>query len=295
VAPATSAPAPASGGYPQARAASTDAAVGHATPNETYLGERLLYESVPEGSFDPVSNTRYMAYMVRQAAFWTAVYGILWSVFTPICWFLGFRSLATTNPLTGSPDVSGLELWLGLWGTGAFLAALAFLILFLVIPIPVVLSEWKFLVDDKGAARPLVFDHVTYAFRRRNTPVDSIGVRRLSLPGGITRDYLEVKRADFVGYISCFEEGSDLYVGWTFWLRMRPIKWFLLRLELLWHEVTQKANELYVTLRYESAKSLREALHSAAREGIDVAGGRIEAEGRGILASLPVSTSEVGR
>jgi hypothetical protein len=181
------------------------------------------------------------------------------------------------------------------WVAGSFLTAVAFLILFLVIPIPVVLSEWKFLVDDQGAARPIVFDHVTYAFRRRNTPVDSVGVRRLSLPGGVTRDYLEVKRGDFVGYISCFEEGNDLYVGWTFWLRMRPIRWLILRLELLWHEITQKGNELYITLRYESVKSMREAMHSAAREGIDVAGGRMEAEGQGILASLSVSTSQVER
>jgi len=292
-------PLPASsGGYPHGASASV--ALGEVTPNEAYLGARLSYEQVPEGSFDPLSSNRYMFYMARQAGFWAAVYAVLWSIFTPICWYLAYRSIASAISTAnagggGTPSFSGVEEWLGIWVVGGQLAYWLFVILFLVIPIPVILSEWKFLVDDKGAARPTVFEHVAYAFRRRNTPVDSLGVRRLSLPGGITRDYLEVKRGDFAGYISCFEEGSDLYVGWTFWLRMRPIKWILLRLERLWHEVTQKANELYVTLRYESAKSLREALHNAAREGIDVAAGRVQPEGQGFLQSLPVSSSEVGK
>jgi hypothetical protein len=241
-----------------------------------------------------------MLYMLRQAVFLTGIYGILWSIFTPVLWFLAFLSAQSSVSSSlaaggGTPDLGGLFVWLGIWAAGQDLTGLAFIIIFLITPIPVVLSEWKYLVDEAGAARPIVFEHVTYAFRRRNTPVDSLGVRRLSLPGGITRDYLEITQGDFTGYISCFEEGNDLYVGWTFWLRMRPWRWFLLRLERLWHEVTQKANELYVTLRYESAKAMREAMHSAAREGIDVAVGRTEAEGRGIVASLGVSSSAVGR
>jgi hypothetical protein len=256
------------------------AAVGQATPNATYVGRRLAYEKQPEGSLDPLANNRYVVYLLRQAGIFIAIY-----------WGLAFFFLIV---LGGFSLLTRSTVFIGLWAAAAELTPWAFLIAFLLIPIPVVLSEWKFLVDDKGAARPIVFEHVTYAFRRRNTPVDSIGVRRLSLPGGITRDYLEITRGVFSGYISCFEEGNDLYVGWTFWLRMSPLKFILLRVQRLWHEITQKANELYVTLRYESAKSMREAMHSAAREGIDVAAGQLEAEGHGIVATLQVSTSTVG-
>jgi hypothetical protein len=261
---------------------STDAAVGRATPNATYLGRRLQFEKIPEGSLDPLSSTRYVVYLLRQAGIFFALYWALSFAFGIFFFVLGLLT-------RGSSAVYEL------WAIGAILGIWAFVIAFLLIPIPVQLSEWKFLVDGAGAARPIVFEHVTYAFRRRNTPVDSLGVRRLSLPGGITRDYLEISRGDFAGYISCFEEGNDLYVGWTFWLRMAPWRYFLLRLERIWHEVTQKANEMHVTLRYESVKSLREAMHSAAREGIDVAAGRTEAEGRGIVASLPVATTALTR
>jgi hypothetical protein len=231
--------------------------------------------------------------MVRQAVLLGAIYWFLAAISGIFFLIIGISEISS-EAQNGTVPTSFMAAIPGAFKVYLILAALfglAFLIAFLIAPIPAILSEWKFLVDDKGAARPIVFDHVIYAFRRRNTPVDTIGIRRLSsIVGSGTRDYLEVKRGDFTGFISCFEEGSDLYVGWTFWLRMAPYRWFLLRLELIWREVTFKANELYVTLRYESAKALRESIHSAAREGIDVAAGRIEAEGQGIAATLPVSS-----
>ncbi|HTU72687.1 MAG TPA: hypothetical protein VMG38_04135 [Trebonia sp.] len=264
---------------PPSRPAS--AAVGEATPNSTYLGNRMLYEQVPEGSFDPLANTRYVFYLGRQAVVFWAIYTVLWIAFLVV---FGLLTLVTKA-----------SFFLELFGLGDGLAILGFFIAFLVIPIPVQLSEWKFLVDDKGAARPIVFEHIIAAFRRRDTPVDALGIRRLSVAGGVTRDYLEIRRGIFTGMVSCFDEGNDLYVGWTFWLRMSPLKFFLLRIQRMWHELTQRANELYITLRYESAKALREAMHGAAREGIDVATGLIEAEGHGIAATLAVSSTAVGR
>jgi hypothetical protein len=255
------------------------------------MGARLLYEQTPEGSFDPLANNRWLFFMVRQALFLWVIY---WVLATISGIFFSIISIGELSSEAQNGNLSALGAIPGAFKVYLVLAALfglAFLVAFLISPIPAILSEWKFLVDDKGAARPIVFDHVIYAFRRRNTPVDHIGIRRLSsIAGSGTRDYLEVKRGDFTGFISCFEEGTDLYVGWTFWLRMAPYRWFLLRLELIGRELTFKANELYVTLRYESAKALRETIHSAAREGIDVAVGRIEAEGQGIAASLPVSS-----
>ena len=300
---------PARGGFPAGRflagSIPVDAAVGKAAPNPTYLGRRLLFERVPEGSFDPLSNNRYLAYMARQAVILYAIYAILSVILTPLYAYLAFSAVknaensALTSALnsgngSGSASVSslvgGLAPVTGLW----LVVLLVFAAAFLVIPIPVQVSEWKFMVDGKAPARPVVFEHVTHAFRRRNTPVDSLGVRRLSVPGGVTRDYLEVRQGDFTGMISCFEEGNDLYVGWTLWLQMRPYRWFLLRIERVWLEVTQKASEMYVTLRYESVKAMREALHNAAREGVDVAVGRTEAQGQGAAASLPVAMTTVG-
>lgn len=259
---------------------SADAAVGRATPNPTYLGHRLLYEKRPEGSLDPLSSIRYTWYLLRQwAIFFWVVYPVLYIVFLVT---FGIFALLARAPV-----------FLLIFEIGADLTGLVFLIAWLLIPIPVQLSEWKFLVDDKGAARPVVFDHIAYAFRRRGTQMDSISVRRLS--GGVNRDYLEIRRGVFAGYISCFEQGNDLYVGWTYWLRMAPWRYAWQWLVRFWHVITFRADDMYVTLRYESAKSLREAMHSAVREGIDVAVGRIPPQGQGFLQTIPVLTAKVGR
>lgn len=289
--------APLSGEYSQSRPVSSLAAVGGGTPNSTYLGQRLQFSN-PEESFDPVTNPRYFISMLRQGFILGLTWSVLSSVFSPIFLFIAIRSAAGAAQATGDSTSAFLGV-LGFWLIVGALVWLAFVLAFLLIPLPAQVSEWKYLVDDKGAARPIVFEHVTYAFQRRGTPVDSVGVRRLALPGGIshriTRDYLEIKSGVFTGFISCFEQGNDLYVGWTLWIRMSPLKWFLLWVERLFHAITQRGDSLYIALRYESAKALRESMHSAAREGIEVATDQVQPQGQGVLQAIPISSTTVSR
>ncbi|HEX8073369.1 MAG TPA: hypothetical protein VF545_00165 [Thermoleophilaceae bacterium] len=156
-------------------------------------------------------------------------------------------------------------------------------------PIPVQLSEWKFLADDAAAAAPSAFEHVTWAFRRRRSPIDSLRVRRVGLAPRPSRDYLEVREGVFTGYVSCFAYGGDLYIGWTFWWRLSPFRWFLIALGRLWQTLTLRATQIHIMARYEGAKALREAIHAAACEGVDVAAGKIAARGTGTIGSeIPV-------
>jgi hypothetical protein len=257
----------------------TGAALGQATPNATYIGQRMLYEKVPEATFDPLTNTRFLFHLGRQALLFFAIYllgAILGTIF--------FVLLAAGGMGTGVFAV---------WKICASLCLLILLCAFLFLPVTALLSEWKFLVDDKGAAGPVAFDHISYVLRRRQTPLESVQVRRLRLPGGETRDYLELRRGIFTGFISCFPQGRDLYVGWTFWLSLAPWRWFLMALVRIWQNMTQHGTDLYQTLRYESAKAMRDAMHSAAREGLDVAAGQIAPQGQGITSSIPVVTTDI--
>src|ERR1700722_8872223 len=52
-----------------------DAALGQATPNATYLGQRLLYDKTPETPFDPITNNRILFQMLRQ---WLLYWAVLW-------------------------------------------------------------------------------------------------------------------------------------------------------------------------------------------------------------------------
>ncbi len=108
-------------------------------------------------------------------------------------------------------------------GTAAgVLAAIILGGLYRLLPVPALLSEWKLSVDGRAAAAEATLEHMAWAVRRREIPLDEIQVRRLEGAGGQSRDYLELRRAEFTGFISCFAYGQDLYLGWTFWLGSRP-------------------------------------------------------------------------
>jgi hypothetical protein len=166
--------------------------------------------------------------------------------------------------------------------------------LYWLLPVPALLSEWKFSVDDKAAAAPVAFEHITWAARRRETPLDLIQVRRLNLAGGQGRDYLELRRGLFTGFISCFAYGQDLYVGWTFFLRISPLRYLLMALARVWQTLKRQGTDLYVTLRFDYARAMREAMHSVAREGVDVAVGQLRPQGQGIIGeSVKVRVSTI--
>ena len=241
-------------------------------------GSNLSY-SGPEGSFDPLGNPRLLKQFLMHAFLYFAVYMALALTFGLLFAILAFAGL-------------GLGAFV-IWYIGAALVALLFFCLYWLIPVPAQLSEWKFLVDDKAAVAPVIFDHIAWALQRRQTPLDEAKVRRLKLAAGEDRDYLEIRRALFSGLICCFPYGEDLYVGWTFWLRVSPLRCLLMFLARLWQTMMRRGTDLYVTLRYDYAKAMREAMHNSAREGVDVAVGTSRPQGQGTASSMQVALTDV--
>jgi hypothetical protein len=256
----------------QAAAQAAEAGLGQATPNAAYQGGRLRYEQVPEQPFDPVVNIRYgRAVFARFVMYWI-IYGV--GAFLAGIFF-------TVAGLAGLGLSTSFRLY---WICGSLISIVMFF-LFWLVPVPALLSEWKLTVDGKAAAAPAVFEHIVWTLRRHETPLDSAQVRRLRLPGEGSRDYLELRRDLFTGFIACFAWGQDLYVGWTFWLRLSPFRALCMFIARIWQSSLGRGNELYSTLRYDSARAMREAMHSTAREGIDVAVGQLAPQGQGIIGS----------
>ena len=280
-APAVAA-APASAGWlnwgaptPQA------AAVGLGAPNAQYLGLRLVYDKEPEGSFDPLGNPRLLVQFARHFLQYVVLYILGGFVSAIVLLFLHLLGLPVGVAVT-------------LLSIGALLTAIVFGCLYWLLPVPALLSEWKYSVDDKAAAAPVAFEHIAWAVRRRETPLDLIQVRHLNLAGGQGRDYLELRRGLFTGFISCFAYGQDLYVGWTFFLRISPLRYLLMALARVWQTLKRQGTDLYVTLRYDYARAMREAMHSVAREGVDVAVGQLRPQGQGIIGeAVKVKVSKI--
>jgi hypothetical protein len=256
-----------------------DAALGQRTPNATYIGQRLLYDKVPEPSFDPLSNRSLLVQFFLHFLVYFAAYWVLAVFFGIVLTILGL--------------VVGLTVGWLLWVIGAGITGLLFACLYWLIPVPALLSEWKFAIDAEGAVAPVTFEHIGWAIRRHETPLDSLQIRRLKFTGSESRDYLELRRGLFTGFVSCFAHGRDLYIGWTLWVRLSPARWLLMAMARIWQTLMRRGTELHVTLRYESARALREAIHSVAREGVDVAIGQLHAQGAGSIAQMPVAVSEV--
>jgi hypothetical protein len=116
--------------------------------------------------------------------------------------------------------------------------------------------------------------------------VDSVQLRRFKVTGQGTRDELEIRQGVFYALVSCLANGSDLYIGWTFWIYMSPVRfWWTGIRRFLW-ELRFRGHAIYVNLQFDRAKAFREALHSAVREGVDVAAGQATPQGQGTVGSL---------
>ena len=259
-----------SAGFPELLA--SNELLGQASPNTVYLGQRMMYEKEQQlEEFDPLRSGRYYFEMFQKAL----LTGLIWVVgYIPIS-IVG-AILSAINPRFGLVvgGLLGIAWWFAM-GCVFWLAKL-----------PGQLSEWKFSVDDKGEAAPIVFDHIAWALHRRNAPVDSMQLRRFKIMGQGTRDQLEIRQGVFCALVSCLANGSDLYIGWTFWIYMSPVRflWTAIR-RLLW-ELRFRGHAIYVNLQFDRAKAFREALHSAVREGVDVAAGQQAPQGQGTVGSL---------
>jgi hypothetical protein len=168
---------------------------------------------------------------------------------------------------TRSPAFGGVLLALG-----GGVVGLALLIAYWFTKVPIQISGWNQTIEWKGTAAPQVLSHIGSVLAGRQTPLDSVQVQRLELPGlhGGPRDYLELRSSIFYGYVACFAYGTDLYVGWTFWVRISPF-WYLLMFYMrFWQTLMNKGDDLHTSLRYDTARAMRGTMHSAVCEGVDL-------------------------
>jgi hypothetical protein len=245
---------------------------GQTGPGTVYLGQRLLYEKARDlEQLDPFTSDRYWRELLKHAGLvcltWLIggfLITVAWVIFTLIAHGLG--------------AVLGIVLGL------AWFVLMA--CVFWMRRVPGQLSEWKFQVDGGAPAVAQVFDHIAWSLHRRATPADTVQLRRFQVPGQGTRDLLEIRQGIFYGLISCFPSGNDLYLGWTLWLYLSAARFLGLWIQRFFWELRFRGHAVYLSLQYDRAKALREALHGAVREGAEVAAGHAVPHGQGILGTV---------
>jgi hypothetical protein len=246
-------------GLAQVRAAAETAAPGRSAENVRYADQRLAYTTMRgRGNLDPVFNTRLHLQMLRHAGVFAGLYAVIQTVVLILSLLLAVTGMGLSSAFSMFQVFT--------IGTLITLAAL-----FWLLPVPALLTQWSLMVEHKSAAANTVFRHITLAFNQHATPLDSLKVRNLAPPGEGGRDYLELRRNNYCGYVSCFPHGHDLYVGWTFWLRLSPLRLLMMMVERRIHNMTGRGDDVHQTLRFESARATVAALHSAALEVVDAA------------------------
>jgi hypothetical protein len=214
-------------------------------------------------NLDPVRNARYLACVLRQAGLFTGVYLLIETVL----WL--YLLVSRADGTTPGPVIR-LEID-SLWRVALVLA-----ILFFLIPVPALLTEWSLLMEQSSDAAQMAFEQINSAFATHSVPLDSQRVRTVSRHGEDDREYLELRRGRFRGYISCFVHGTDLYIGWTFWLYMSPLRLLMMVIGRNIRDATSQGKAIQRSLRFESARALMAAIHGATLAGIDAASDQLD-------------------
>jgi hypothetical protein len=214
----------------------------------------LNYDELSEEpTFDPLANSRFLWQVVRQGALYVALYLLAEIVIGIFCLILA---------IAGVGFASAFNIW-GILGT---LVWIALVFLYWLLPIPALLAQHSQLLRLSARAAPTMLDDINQTFLRHATPSDSLGTRSMSPPGEGRREYLELRRGPFSGIVSCFPHGADLYVGWTFWIYLSPLRLMLMFIGRKVQNRTGRGNDMYQTLRYDSTRATIAAIHSSVLE-----------------------------
>jgi len=207
---------------------------------------------------DPVRNTRYLRQVLVHAATFAGIYVLV------------ELTLLTLLLLLGAADIGfsvAVKLELGSLAP----VAVVLVIRFGLTPVPALLGQWTLLVEGMAEASQLVFGDIQAAFGAHQVPLDGLGPLTLAPPGQATREYIELRQGRFVGYLSCFPHGRDLYVGWTFWVRMSPGRLTTMIIGRTMRSAVGRDDDIHRELSLEGTRALVAAMHSAALAGIGTA------------------------
>jgi hypothetical protein len=165
----------------------------------------------------------------------------------------------------------------------------AFWVVFLFTKLTEPIAEWKVLLNDRSDTVDSVYSQLRGTLRQRQTPIDPVGRRiRTRIGRGHVSSRLVLLDGTYKAYVSVFPYGTSLYLGWMMWRTRRGwelIKQFLL--DVIGGMLGRNDPELLM-LRTERPRAMREAVHSACREGLAVAvDRRAVAIGFGFPEGLP--------
>lgn len=239
---------------------------GPAGVDTAYRTQSLRFLPVEAGLDESASLRTLFALWVRAATVSCGVFGILFVV-----WIVGsagtVASLGPDNFYTSSGLSVGLLL-------GVIL--IPFLLFWLLLLVPQTeepIAEWRALLENRAAAATSTYAAIYGSLVRRRIPVSAAALRVRSdvLGGEVVNNRLLIREGSYQAVVTVFPYGMCLYVGWSMYRDRRGAVLIGTFLKDLVGSVVGHTRPVNRMLRTEKVRAMREALHSAVREGVDVA------------------------
>ena len=190
--------------------------------------------------------------------------------------FMLFFLLALVQVIGSSGSGDGTPQFSG-FGTlilvGWLLAFIVFWVVLLVVRIQEPVAEWKTLIEGKAAAAESSYAAIYHSLARRRIPVgvSASRIRSDLLTAESVNNRLLITERSYVAYVSVFAFGTSLYVGWTMWRSRRGVTLVGQFVKDLIGGLLGRSGIVHQMLRTERVRAMREAVHSAVREGVDAA------------------------
>lgn len=238
--------------------------------NDAYLSKTLRYSDI-ELTFDESVSGRTMFRLWLRAF---VVAGVVWGVFAFFAGITAFNSLsAAADPYGPAGGGSGGGATVStLLSIGALLSFIVFWFILLFTKLPEPIAEWRVLLLNRADKADSVYSHVSGTLRERRLPI-GYSVRRIRT--GLGHDgvsnRLVLNDRSYTAYVSVFPYGTSLYLGWIMWRRRRGaglVKQFLVDIV---EGISGRRDLERAMMRTERPRAMREAVHSACREGLSAA------------------------
>ncbi|MEU5301022.1 hypothetical protein ACH4YO_15910 [Streptomyces noursei] len=242
---------------------------GNATPlpgwrggdgNAAYLDKTLRYQPVELALNESVPGRTIFFLWLRAAVAGCAVAAIpTWIGIVSLMSGLGSsESSASWNGEAPSGGGAGGAGWFVFAGLASFAA---FLVVLLMTRLPEPVGEWRVLLPDRPDRAETVYATILQTLGSRGYPLapQPFGPR------------ITLNNAPYTAYVSVFNYGSSLYLGWMMWRSRRGTELMAQFLGDFFRALRGDNGIERQMLRSEGARAMREAVHLACREGLMVA------------------------
>jgi hypothetical protein len=253
------------------------AAAGPGGGDIAYRTQSLKFSPV-ETSLDESVSLRTLLTLFVSAAVVSFTVWVIFALSAFIVLLSSINSFASSYYYSSSSGSDNSGLVAVLFMIGQILPFIFFWVVLLTPQIDEPIAEWRTLLEGKAPAAASAYAVIYGSLARRQVPVHATALRIRSdvLTREVVNNRLVISERSYVVYVSVFPYGTSLYVGWSMYRSRRGAVLIGIFLKDLVGSFVGRTGLVNQMLRTEKVRAMREAVHSAVREGVDAAVAGIE-------------------